>query len=313
MFLVLLPVSGFAADAATTTVFALILLVSLFTQTSMLRWPNDRDPEDVERIASSLHELAFFCSLGRTSRHADIGRGDGEVNGSEQGDGRDPLTATPEEPAAGAVPDPAKHDPQDELAPLSQLPLIANRLKYVVLQPGQWACVEGDYPDAFFIVWSGRLSLRMQRGGVTYTQGKVCRGQAFGGEDLLRGPPYASRTVGAVADEVCELLMLDTEDYEKLLSAHVRGLHAEKMEMIQRAGMGLFAVFSEKEQYQLALIARFESFAHGETIEKQGDKPSAVYLLRHGTCFVHMCPDNVADLERRETTLRMTIKETADR
>jgi NTE family protein len=91
---------------------------------------------------------------------------------------------------------------------------VAAMLKPLSLPKGAVLFQQGDDADAFYVVTSGQLQLRAERGGRTHVIGYRSRSDTLGETALLSGEP---RAFTAVLDTTCEFLMLSKADFSAAL------------------------------------------------------------------------------------------------
>jgi thioredoxin reductase (NADPH) len=101
-------------------------------------------------------------------------------------------------------------------APRAEMPAVAERLEPVRVMAGQTIVRQGGEPDAFFIVVRGSVGVYQTADGVEREVNRLGPGEFFGEIGLLAGAP---RIASVRALEPTELLRLDQETFEKLVSA----------------------------------------------------------------------------------------------
>ncbi|MBI3299959.1 MAG: patatin-like phospholipase family protein [Elusimicrobia bacterium] len=97
----------------------------------------------------------------------------------------------------------------------ADLDKIAAMMKPLSLPRGATLFQQADAPDAFYVITSGHVQLRTERGGRTHVLGYRARGDTVGETALLSGEP---RAFSAVLDTTCEFLVLAKADFATALA-----------------------------------------------------------------------------------------------
>jgi len=115
-----------------------------------------------------------------------------------------------------------------------QVAEVSTKLKRETYGPGQVIIQQGDLPDRFYIVISGRAEvLHEDLSGRTGTVDFRGPGEYFGETGLIQNRPR-SATVRASMDGEVELLALARDDFEELMDdSRATEMHVAQ-EMIQR-------------------------------------------------------------------------------
>lgn len=92
---------------------------------------------------------------------------------------------------------------------------VAAMMKPLSLPRGAVLFQQADAPDAFYVITSGHVQLRTERGGRTHVLGYRARGDTVGETALLSGEP---RAFTAVLDTTCEFLVMSKADFATALA-----------------------------------------------------------------------------------------------
>ena len=102
--------------------------------------------------------------------------------------------------------------------PPEEIDELARTVKSRVAAPGEVIFKEGDPPDAFYIVGSGRVRIFVRHEDRIDIQFSVCGpGEHFGEVALLTGEP---RTASAISVDEAHLIVLTREQFDRLLRDH---------------------------------------------------------------------------------------------
>ena len=92
---------------------------------------------------------------------------------------------------------------------------VAAMMKPLSLPRGTALFSQGDLPDAFYVITSGHVQVRAERGGRTHVLGYRARGDTVGETALLSGEP---RAFTAVLETTCEFLVLSKADFASTIA-----------------------------------------------------------------------------------------------
>jgi rhodanese-related sulfurtransferase len=102
--------------------------------------------------------------------------------------------------------------------PPEELDELARTVKSKVVGPDEVIFKEGDAPDAFYIISSGRVRILARREDGIERQLHVCGpGEHFGEVALLTGE---TRTTNAISVEEAHLIVITKEQFDRLLRDH---------------------------------------------------------------------------------------------
>lgn len=102
---------------------------------------------------------------------------------------------------------------------------------------GQVLMKQGDQADCLYLVLSGRLSARVDRGdGISLRVGEVARGEVVGEMALITGEP---RSATVVAERDSHLLRLPTAAFDSLIASDPASLRAIAGQVVERMRRGL--------------------------------------------------------------------------
>lgn len=118
-----------------------------------------------------------------------------------------------------------------ELTP-SEMDEILIHLRMIRTQKGFEIIRQGDSWDSFYLILSGRVSVKVRRGSKTLRRGDLGKGEFFGEMALLAEQP---RNSTVTSEEVSELLVLRKAEFDNVLMKHpvraqkVRRAYLERM------------------------------------------------------------------------------------
>jgi putative ABC transport system ATP-binding protein len=103
-----------------------------------------------------------------------------------------------------------------ELTPAEMDELLIH-LRMIRTQKGFEIIRQGDSWDSFYLILSGRVSVKVRRGSKTIRKGNLGKGEFFGEMALLAEQP---RNATVTSEEVSELLVLRKTEFDNVLMKH---------------------------------------------------------------------------------------------
>lgn len=94
---------------------------------------------------------------------------------------------------------------------------LITHLRMIRTQKGFQIIRQGDSWDSFYVIISGRVSVKVKRGSRVQKIGELGRGEFFGEMALLTRQP---RNATITSEEVSELLVLRKAEFDNILMAH---------------------------------------------------------------------------------------------
>lgn len=94
---------------------------------------------------------------------------------------------------------------------------LITHLRMIRTQKGFQIIRQGDSWDSFYVIISGRVSVRIKKGSRIQKVGELGRGEFFGEMALLTQQP---RNATITSEEVSELLVLRKLEFDNILMAH---------------------------------------------------------------------------------------------
>ncbi len=165
--------------------------------------------------------------------------------------------------------------------------------------------VQERAPMPFFcVVLSGTATVKVNVADSDIAVGQLRAGDIYGHLSLLFG---ASRTLTVMSDGSLELIVLPAADfYSMKLDGVFKKQLTQYMDVIKSTGA--FTGFSNEELLKLASTATLRSYAKGTVLVRQGDVPSALYVLTRGVVRAVKDTNVLGDIDRQieeaETELR---------
>ncbi|TYZ66492.1 hypothetical protein PybrP1_008000, partial [[Pythium] brassicae (nom. inval.)] len=166
--------------------------------------------------------------------------------------------------------------------PAHVLRCVAELVEYEVVACGKRFLLAEDHPQSFYVVLSGKLSVRRKFGDFmsSVTTHHIDAGATFG----CAGHAVSASTQ-LIADEITEVGILWPDAYD----ASVRSYFAEKNSEVFRFLQQFKALrhFSTSELGHLIGISEHKRFRKGETILEQNEVPKYLCILWKGSCQMY--------------------------
>jgi CRP-like cAMP-binding protein len=99
-------------------------------------------------------------------------------------------------------------------------------MRMIRTQKGFEIIRQGDSWDSFYVILSGKVSVKVRKGGRTKPLGKLGKGEFFGEMALLTQQP---RNATITSEEISELMVLKKAEFDNILMKHpTRALRIRK-------------------------------------------------------------------------------------
>ena len=98
-----------------------------------------------------------------------------------------------------------------------EMDALITHLRMIRTQKGFQIIRQGDSWDSFYVIISGRVSVKVKKGPRVHKLGELGRGEFFGEMALLTRQP---RNATITSEEVSELLVLRKTEFDTILMAH---------------------------------------------------------------------------------------------
>jgi CRP-like cAMP-binding protein len=167
-----------------------------------------------------------------------------------------------------------------ELDP-SELGAVAVNMQAHSKAEGDVVFQEGAAGGSLFFVSRGLVEVASG----TQELGRLAAGECFGEFSFLTGQP---RTATVKALEPSELLELSASDMKNVVESHPRlrdvlnTMYRERALMNVLARSPLFEMMSRVDRANIAARVEIVQFERGEPIFRQGEKGSALYIIKSG-------------------------------
>ena len=99
----------------------------------------------------------------------------------------------------------------------SEMDDLLIHMRMIRTQKGFEIIRQGDSWDSFYVILSGRVSVKFRRGSKTFRRGRLGKGEFFGEMALLAQQP---RNATVTSEEVSELLVLKKSVFDNILMKH---------------------------------------------------------------------------------------------
>ena len=156
---------------------------------------------------------------------------------------------------------------------------------------------EGAQGDGFYVLSSGTVAVYES----TAFKGNLYPGTGFGEIALLYSCP---RTATVRAREDCDLWFMDRRAFRAIMSRHKRKRLNMKLMLLEKVKIHdktLKEILKPHEIHSIAMAAKFEEYASGQVIVRQGDVGDAFYMIESGFVDVYI-------REKSEKSLVVTLK-----
>ena len=156
---------------------------------------------------------------------------------------------------------------------------------------------EGAQGDGFYVLSSGTVAVYES----TAFKGNLYPGTGFGEIALLYSCP---RTATVRAREDCDLWFMDRRAFRAIMSRHKRKRLNMKLMLLEKVKIHdktLKEILKPHEIHSIAMVAKFEKYATGQVIVRQGDVGDAFYMIERGFVDVYI-------REKSETSPVVTLK-----
>ncbi len=122
----------------------------------------------------------------------------------------------------------------------SELDDLITHLRMIRTQKGFQIIRQGDSWDSFYLIISGKVSVKIKKGSKIRKVAELGKGEFFGEMALLTQQP---RNATITSEEISELLVLRKTEFDNILMKHparaakVRQAYQERMTRDQKAGL----------------------------------------------------------------------------
>ena len=114
----------------------------------------------------------------------------------------------------------------------SELDELLIHLRMIRTQKGYEIIRQGDSWDSFYVILSGRVSVKMRRGSKIIRMGDLRKGEFFGEMALLT---QQLRNATITSEEVSELLVLKKTEFDNILMKHPGRAQTVRKAYLERA------------------------------------------------------------------------------
>lgn len=156
---------------------------------------------------------------------------------------------------------------------------------------------EGAQGDGFYVLSSGTVAVYES----TAFKGNLYPGTGFGEIALLYSCP---RTATVRAREDCDLWFMDRRAFRAIMSRHKRKRLDMKLMLLEKVKIHnktLKDILKPHEIHSIAMAAKFEEYASGQVIVRQGGVGDAFYMIERGCVDVYI-------REKSQTSPVVTLK-----
>ena len=172
-----------------------------------------------------------------------------------------------------------------------ELEIIIELFEPISVTNGQTVIYQGTRGDAYFIVESGKLEVRIQRPNGTYRHGHILTsGASFGELSLMYETP---RTATVRAVQPCTLWVIRREDYKKKLLAYQVESNMQYALFVRSAKINdktIGSIFYEEQTQSLTNLFERMNFNPKDLILPRGSTCSSMdsfYIVARGMVSVY--------------------------
>ncbi len=166
-----------------------------------------------------------------------------------------------------------------------QLAAFLEQVQLLSADAGEMVFAQGEPGDSFYVVYSGRIRILMQRDGREVSLGVLKKGDHFGESALITDQP---RNAAARAVEESVLLVIPREVFTSFLLTEPA--HREYFDKMMRStsidrfikSASTLGKVARKELSQLVKCFKPETFREGEAVFRQGTVGDKFYLVESG-------------------------------
>ena len=173
-------------------------------------------------------------------------------------------------------------------------------------------CRQGEDPDNYYIVISGKLGVRIRDPRdpeATIVVNHMYPGTAFGELGLIF---RQKRSATVYAEEFSSVLQIAGDDFRAIGIAnfHLKELQGKYQTYIST---GLFDEWTDENLTKLATISQKRIFKEGETIIKQGQISESFYIIKIGIVNMEAFPNEAEEIRKRELVLQEQLQKTKEK
>jgi CRP-like cAMP-binding protein len=173
---------------------------------------------------------------------------------------------------------------------MEELEEIIDVFEPCVFNAGDAVIRQGDRGDDFYVVEDGIMWMSISINGQdTPLCSMPYEFPSFGEHALIYGSLRAA-TISATMDG-CKLWRIRRGWYRGVVGQHRQRLHMEKLSFLPKVKIGnkLFGEIFDKDQlHTMAQLLKWESYAKGETILRQGESGDSLYIIQSGEVSVYV-------------------------
>jgi CRP-like cAMP-binding protein len=114
----------------------------------------------------------------------------------------------------------------------AEMDALLIHMRMIRTQKGFQIIRQGDSWDSFYVILSGRVSVKAQKGSRTLRMGNLGKGEFFGEMALLTRQP---RNATVTSLEVSELMVLRKREFDELLMKHPARAQKIRRAFLERA------------------------------------------------------------------------------
>ncbi|GLD94465.1 hypothetical protein PINS_up003076 [Pythium insidiosum] len=165
--------------------------------------------------------------------------------------------------------------------PTTLLREVAAQLEYEVVACGKDFALGAEHPQSFYVLFSGRLSVRRQLGDFAsaVTTHHIDAGAPFGcAGHLLHGH------LRLLADESSEIGILWPDAFDATIHSFCTARNNELFQFLQQ--LKAFKLFSTSELGHIVGISERRRFRKGERVLTQNELPTHLIILWKGACLM---------------------------
>eukprot|EP00948_MAST-09A_sp_MAST-9A-sp1_P000884 g884.t1 len=185
---------------------------------------------------------------------------------------------------------------------------FAKNILYETVEKGIRVLQEGEKASAFFILYSGRVSVKRFNldVGTDQTVNIFHEDEIFGEESL-----HENKDCNVSVDTIrpCELFVLQKKDFLSLGAGdQILAEKSKRIKILEETGLFHGVGWTPEDRRALAAVSRIKIYPRGGVIISQGQFQGMLYFLISGVCRIVQQNDAVAELRRKENELKREIE-----
>ena len=163
---------------------------------------------------------------------------------------------------------------------------LSRCMTYRRLKQGEYVFHQGDVGTTFYVLLNGAVDVNITKRTTTFTAVTLHAGDSFGDLALINDAPRAAAIYCALD---CEFLVIEKDDYQRILAALAAREFEERAEFLST--MPIFKTSAPDALQSMVSILAVRKEPPNTVIIKQNDDPDNFYIVYKGLCRIVMQVD----------------------